>query len=239
MSANQNSNPGHFRRFLRHPITVAMVAILIGATAGFFVFLVSDVTGWRLFLLRGALIGGITGLGMIVYIRRTDRFALSEVTLSVPEFAQIKFAINTEYRRAAWKLFVDTLTRIATQPLPVEEGSLREALSSLYGIFTGTRELLKTIEPSKTPSGVTVEMLAVRMLNHEIRPFLAKWHMRLKKFEDLALQALESDWPDNSECRRELESLRHRVIDYTLAFGELAGIKHPKTFLEPMKDSTR
>src|SRR5437763_13614845 len=137
------------RRFFRHPVVITFVAVLIGALAGCFVFLISDITGWRLFLVRGALIGVITGLAMVVYLRRSETLVLSEVTLTVPEFAAIKFAVNTEYRRVAWKLFVGTLTRVATQPLGDEAGFLREAMNSLYNLFTDTRELLRSMHPSK------------------------------------------------------------------------------------------
>ena len=229
MSARQ------LRRFLRHPITIVFVAVGVGAIAGLLVFLVSAVTGWKLYLLSGALIGVITGLVVVLYVRRTFGFTLSEVTLSVPEFAELKFAVNTQHRRAAWRLFIETLTRITTQPLPSEDGSLREALTSLYGVFTSTRELLKTVEPSKTAEGVTVEMLAIRMLNDEIRPFLAKWHVQLRKFESGNPSAREADWPQNAVCREELERLRNRLIDYSVGFGELGGVDDVHAFFRPLK----
>src|SRR5262249_40225248 len=155
-----------------HPAVVVSVGILIGTFAGWLVFLVSDFTGWRLFLLRGALIGIITSLALMIYLRRAATVTLSEITLSVPEFAEMKFAVNSEYRRVAWKLFIATLTRVATQPLAHETGFLREALTSLYKLFADTRELLKNMHPSKPTSEATVEVFAIKMLNQELRPFL-------------------------------------------------------------------
>ena len=201
--------------------------------AGWLVFLVSDLSGWRLYLLRGALIGIITALALIVYLRRTQTLVLSEVTLSVPEFAEMKFAVNSEYRRVAWKLFIETLTRVATQPLGTEHGSLREAFASLHRLFTATRELLKTMHPSKPTAGITVEVCAVKMLNQEIRPFLSKWHVRLKEFELTQPNASDFAWAENENCRKELEGLRNRLISYTRAFGELAGLKNTERFLAP------
>jgi hypothetical protein len=142
----------------------------------------------------------------------------------------MKFAINSEFRRVAWKLFIETLTRVATQPLGAEEGSLREALASLYSLFAATRELLKNMPPSKPTTKATVEMLAVRMLNQEIRPFLSKWHVRLKAFESAAPEQHESQWSENLACRKELEALRNRLITYTLAFGELADVRDVTRF---------
>jgi hypothetical protein len=114
-----------------------------------------------------------------------------------------------------------------------QDGSLREALTSLYGLFNATRELLKGMEPSKPSNRVTIEMLVVRMLNFEIRPFLSKWHVRLKTFETTFPEKPESIWPDNAECREELELLRGRLMDYTIGFGELAGIKDVHDFFRP------
>ena len=172
---------GKTRRFFRHPVVITLVGALIGAVAGWAVFSFSSLTGKARLLVGGSLTGVITSLAMVVYLRRSERFVLSEVTLSVPEFAEIKFAVNAEYRRVAWQLFIDTLTRISTQPLGKEEGSLREALTSLHGTFTSTRDLLKNMEPSKPASRPTVEMLAVRMLNYEIRPFLVWLHGCLRR----------------------------------------------------------
>src|SRR5438876_4543781 len=59
---------------------------------------------------------------------------------------KVSFKIDVE-RRAAWKLYVELNTRIATQPLRPSEGLLREALSSLYAIFGITRDILKEAGP--------------------------------------------------------------------------------------------
>jgi hypothetical protein len=224
---------GKLHRFFRHPVVIAVVGALIGAAAGWAVFSFSSLTGRARLLVGGSLTGVITGLAMVVYVRRSERFVLSEVTLSLPEFAEVKFAVNTEYKRVAWRLFIDTLTRVTTQPLGKEEGSVREALTSLHGVFTSTRDLLKNMEPSKPTSAPTVEMLAARMLNHEIRPFLGKRHVQLKAFESANPGVTESAWPENNECRADLERLRARLIDYTVAFGELAGLQDVHAFLQP------
>jgi len=155
------------------------------------------------------------------------------MTLNLPQFGEMKFAINLEYRRVAWKLFVETLTRVSTQPLGIENGSLREALTSFYSLFSATRELLKNMPPSKPASKITVEMLAVKMLNQEIRPFLSKWHVRLKKFEVTRPGIEESEWSQNEECRKELEALRSTLMNYTKAFGELASVANLSEFLAP------
>jgi len=169
---------------------------------------------------------------MVAYNKRWETLTLSEIKINVPEFAELKFAINDEYRRVAWKVFIEALTRVATQPLGAEDGSLREALTSLHGLFATTRDLLKNMKPSKPTSNVTVEVFAVKMLNQEIRPFLSKWHIQLKKFESTNPDAPESEWHENVDCRKELEGLSDRLIKYTTAFGELAGVQNVAGFFE-------
>jgi hypothetical protein len=222
---------GRIRYFIRATV-VLIVGTLLGLLIGWLVFSVSTLRGRALFLAEGALIGLIISAIAVAYNRGSGFLTLSEITLTMPEFAQMKFAVNLEYRRVAWKLFIETLTRVTTQPLGMEEGSLREALTSLHGLFGATRDLLKKMPPSKPTSKITVEMLAVKMLNQEIRPFLSKWHIRLKKFESANPTAPESDWPDRADCRRELEVLRKRLIKYTTAFGELADVRNVAGFFE-------
>jgi hypothetical protein len=221
---------------IRHLIRSSIVLIVgtaLGALVGWLVFSVSTLRGKPLFVVEGGLIGLVVSAVFIGYTRRSDTLALSEITVSVPEFAEMKFAVNSEYRRVAWKLFIETLTRVATQPLGAEHGSIREAISSLHGLFADARELLKSMHPSKPISGITVEVCAVKMLNQEIRPFLSKWHVRLQEFESNHPSGSELDWSENQICRKELEALRNRLISYTRAFGELAGLKNTDRFLTP------
>ena len=93
--------------------------------------------------------------------------------------------ITDVHRAVGWNIFVEASTRIATQRLG-EEGSMREALTSLYGLFTIVRTELKRMSLSPPPSkaGVyTIESYALRMLNNGLRPMLARWHPRLHQWE--------------------------------------------------------
>jgi len=220
------------RYFIRASFILGF-GILVGVLVGWLVFSVSTLTGKPLFIVGGGLIGLIIAAIGLAYNRGSAFLTLSEMTVSVPQVGEMKFAINSEYRRVAWKLFVETLTRVSTQPLASEDGSLREALTSLHSLFSVTRELLKNMPPSRATSQTTVEMLAVKMLNQEIRPFLSTWHVRLKKFETTHPESRESEWPENSNCRRELEATRKRVVGYTRAFGQLSGVAKPEEFFDP------
>jgi len=224
---------GRFRHIVRASV-VLIIGAIIGVLVGWLIFSVSILKGKSLFLVGGGLIGLVVSALFVAYTtRRFGALALSEITVSVPEFAEMKFAVNSEYRRVAWKLFIETLTRVATQPLSTDHGSLSEAIGSLHRLFTDTRELLKTMHPSKPIGGITVEVCAAKMLNQEIRPFLSKWHVRLQDFQSRKPEATEADWVENAACRKELEGLRSRLISYAKAFGELAGLKNTERFLAP------
>lgn len=73
-----------------------------------------------------------------------DRVVLKTVSVSLP-FGIGSMSWNTDptERKAAWSLYVELVTRIAVQPLSVDQGLVREALNSLYSLFGITREVLK------------------------------------------------------------------------------------------------
>src|SRR5262249_48698669 len=149
-------------------------AAVIGAIAGLVVFTISQVTGRNLCIIIGAVAGAAAVLVLQKY-RVTAQ--LTEVTITVPQVSELKFVVNNDARQVAWKLYIETVTRVSTQPLANEQGFIREALTSLYGLFTTTRDMLKAGRPSiPVPGSQTVEYLAITMLNHELRPFLSKWH---------------------------------------------------------------
>ena len=63
------------------------------------------------------------------------------------------------------------------------------------------------------------------MLNHQLRPFLSKWHPRLREFEKANPDEPESAWPDNAACRTELRIVQANLVDYALGFADLAGVR--------------
>ncbi|MGW3123698.1 hypothetical protein ACWDBW_42445 [Streptomyces sp. NPDC001107] len=204
-------------------------AVAVGAATGLLVFGITQVTGRNLFIITGSLAGALTATILQIY-GRTAR--LSEVTVRVPQVSELRFVVNNDARHMAWHLFVETATRISTQPLGHDEGLLREALTSLYGLFATTRDTLKIGRPSKTAvGGHTVEYLAITMLNRELRPFLATWHPRLHAYEQAHPQGPESAWPDNAACRAALGIVQRDLLAYALGFARLAGVHAPETLL--------
>ena len=171
----------------------------------------------------------LTGLVLQLYWR-TAR--LTEVKITVPQVSELTFVVNNDARQAAWKFYIETVTRVSTQPLADDEGLIREALASLYGLFATTRDTLKASRPSVPVSGgQTVEHLAVTMLNHEVRPFLSKWHPRLREFENSSPGTPESAWPDCKACRRELRDVQTNLLGYALGFARLAGVRNAEAAL--------
>src|SRR5689334_19885523 len=88
---------------------------------------------------------------------------------------------NDEERRAAWELYVELLTRVGAVPL--ENGLLREALTSLYSLFGSSRQILRLYGPPvaepKRNGQYNLGYLVILMLNYAVRPVLAYWHAEL------------------------------------------------------------
>lgn len=208
-----------------------LLAVVIGAITGLILFSITEVTGRNLFAITGGIAGGSTILVLQLYWR-TAR--LTEVKITVPQVSELTFVVNNDARQAAWKFYIETVTRVSTQPLADDEGLIREALTSLYGLFATTRDTLKASRPSVPVSGgQTVEHLAVTMLNHEVRPFLSKWHPRLREFENSNPGAPESAWPDSKACRRELRDVQTNLLGFALGFARLAGVRNAEAAIVP------
>ncbi|MDI3423605.1 hypothetical protein [Streptomyces luteolus] len=203
-----------------------VAATAVGSLAGLGVFSLTQVTSRILFVVTGGVVGAVTVLAVQWYRRLAQ---LTEVKVSIPQLSELTFAVNNDSRQVAWRMFVETVTRVSTQPLVGDEGVVREALTSMYGLFGTARETLKAARPSApVPGGQTVEYLAITMLNRELRPFLSQWHPRLREFERAHPDSPESAWPDNAACRAELQRVQHAIHDYAIGSARLAGVREPE-----------
>ena len=89
-------------------------------------------------------------------------------------------------RAAAYELLVELSTRVTTSHLGSAEGSLREALDSIYEMFGITRSILRKhgAESSKGSAGnISMAVISVRVLNEVFRPLLSRWHPALADYE--------------------------------------------------------
>jgi len=213
-----------------------VAATVVGSIVGLVVFTIAQVTGRNLYIIIGAAAGAAAVLLLQKYWRAVQ---LTEVKITVPQVSELTFVVNNDARQVAWKLYIETVTRVSTQPLTDEEGFIREALTSLYGLFATTRDTLKASRPSvPVPDGQTVEHLAVTMLNHELRPFLSKWHPRLREFEKAHPDGQESAWPDNIACRGELRDAQRHLLTFALGFARLAGVRDAEVVIAPLNRPT-
>ncbi len=117
-------------------------------------------------------------------------------------------------REAAWKLYIELLTRITTQALPTESGDEKTALESIYSLFKTTRRILK----EQGQDCIEFTKIAVVVLNQVVRPFTARWHPK----------SIAGDFEKESECnafREELKLLQVELCKYSRALSDLAGVE--------------
>jgi hypothetical protein len=155
-----------------------------------------------------------------------------KVNLGVVELSG-EWEPNDIERAAAWELYVELITRISVVPLDADQGSLREALTSLHSIFATTRDVLRRSGPDVAepkPSGqFNFAYLALAILNSGIRPILTRWHPTLADWEahrPLGASALDHEhaWPRAAELRADLTATRQALTDYTAALATACGI---------------
>lgn len=117
-------------------------------------------------------------------------------------------------REAAWKLYIELLTRITTQALPAESGDEKTALESVHSLFKTTRKVLK----EQGQDCIEFTKIAIVVLNQVVRPFTARWHPK----------SIAGAFECESECqifRDDLTSLRIELCKYSRALADLAGVE--------------
>lgn len=143
-----------------------------------------------------------------------SKFRLSKIKITTP-FMEAEWEINRNEKEAAWYLYIELLTRVATQPLQEEEGCERSALDSIYSLFPVTRNILK----EKGRECIKFSCVAILFLNQVARPFTSKWH-RLSNEEDC--------FKDRERCkefRKELIILQTDLKNYTALLANIAGVE--------------
>ena len=141
------------------------------------------------------------------------KFQLGKVKLG-PSWANAEIALDTSDSDAAWELYVEMLTRVVTQPLPVDTGDEETALDSVYSLFPITREVLRR----HGRRAINFTKIAVPVLNQVVRPFTAKWHGK-RLAGDLA------DEDIRNEFRHELATLQDDLRNYNRMLAGIAGVE--------------
>ena len=145
---------------------------------------------------------------------------LRSISLNLPfGLGGVDVEVSEAEVRAAWELYVEFSTRVAAHPLSPGAGSVREALDSLYSLFTTTREVLRAAGPEVGEGPDALGPLAIRVLNEGLRPFLVEWHTKV----EVAGGTLEPD--QRAEFDRQLEQTRIELVKYVDALARVAGVR--------------
>ncbi len=160
---------------------------------------------------------------------RKDPAKLTSVKIKIPWVGEAEWNADPKERQAAWALYVELVTRLAVQPLPANEGSMREALTSLHSLFDSTRQILRQAGPDIGASATSVGGIAITVLNRGIRPFLSRWHPALLDWESGRTSGTtpgdhERKWPEHDQFRSELDKLRANLESYATGLATLAGV---------------
>ena len=130
------------------------------------------------------------------------------------KFLEMDWAPQVADKEAAWEMYVELLTRIATQHLQPEHGDEKTALDSIYALFGLTRATLK----AKGRGCNEFAKIAVVVLNQVVRPFTAKWHK-------LSLAGAFEDEDQCGQFREELDALQTELRKYTKMLADMAGVE--------------
>lgn len=142
-----------------------------------------------------------------------NKWNLASLKVNV-EFLELELNFTDSDKIAAWEMYIELLTRIATQRLPVEHGDEKTALESVYSLFATTRGILKT----NGRSCVEFTKIAIIVLNQIIRPFTAKWHK-------ISINESLSDSKYSEHFRTELSELQKHLCYYCGLLSEIAGVE--------------
>jgi hypothetical protein len=142
-----------------------------------------------------------------------DKWSMTGLSINAG-FLSLDFAPNDRDRDAAWELYIELLTRIATQHLQPDHGDEKTALDSIHALFGLTRNTLK----NEGRHCNEFAKIAIVVLNQIVRPFTAKWHKA----------SLADAFNDQARCkefRHELTLLQQELRKYTKMLADMAGVE--------------
>lgn len=142
-----------------------------------------------------------------------ENWDMTSLKISAP-FLEMEWKPQDEDKAAAWELYIELLTRVATQPLDADHGDEKTALDSVFSLFSITRQVLK----NNTRNCTEFTKIAIVVLNQVVRPFTAKWHR-------LSLQGAFNDADQCIVFRSELVALQVTLRKYTKMLANMAGVE--------------
>jgi hypothetical protein len=141
-----------------------------------------------------------------------EKWDLTSLKIKAP-FLEMQWDPRDEDKTTAWELYIELITRAATQGLDPEEGDEAAALKSVYKLFPLTRETIKR----NGRYCINFTRIAVVVLNQKVRPFTAKWHPRGR--------AGPLDAAARDKFRAEFSALHKDLRNYTRLLADMADIE--------------
>ncbi len=166
---------------------------------------------------------------------RTPNLTEINVELSLPYIGKIAgvWKPAEEEQKAAWELYIELVTRVSIAGLPENQGLLRESLTSLYSIFTITRDILRRYGPAiarpNNGSEISFGALAIQIVNYVLRPVLTNWHPRLLDYEHqrpatLSAYQYEQQWEQCKEFRAALQETQTVLLEYSRLLAQVPNL---------------
>ncbi len=142
-----------------------------------------------------------------------EQWDMTSLKIKTP-FLDMEWKPQDEDKAAAWELYIELLTRITTQPLQDSHGDEQMALSSIYSLFSITRDVMK----NNGRHCIEFTKIAVVVLNQVVRPFTAKWHR-------LSTKGAFDDPKSREEFRVDLQELQKALHIYSKMLADMAGVE--------------
>lgn len=142
-----------------------------------------------------------------------EHWNMTSLKIATP-FLEMEWQPQEPDKNAAWELYIELLTRVATQKLPASHGDEKMILDNIYGLFQITRDIIKR----NGQDCIEFTKIAIIVLNQVIWPFTAKWYK-------LILEIGFDDKTTQKEFRVELEGLQNTLRNYTKALADMAGVE--------------
>lgn len=149
-----------------------------------------------------------------------ENWDMTSLKIKAP-YLEMEWKPSEPDKNAAWQLYIEMLTRVATQDLAASHGDEKSALESVYSLFPITRAIIK----DTGRDCIEFTKIAVVVLNQKIRPFTAKWHK----------ESLSGAFEDPVRCKQfrvELTMLQKTLHTYTAMLADMAGIEDLTSFGE-------
>jgi len=181
----------------------------------------------------GLALGVVAATAWIILREPVRNLNVTSIKLALPGLGEVEIGLSRTEQLVLWRLFVELATRVALQPLRPGQGSLAEAMNSLHDFFAVAREQLAKVPVRAASQGKdSAQVLVLRILNAELRPFLSEWHPKLT--DAIAGGASETSWREARACRDALEATRLRVLGIAWELGEALGVGRLTNVLPPL-----